>query len=114
MKRLIALVAAMMILSCGVALADTATLPADLTVIAAEAFAGDAKIDKVVLPEGVTEIGARAFANSGLREIHLPASLQSIDDTAFQGLTDLTVTAEEGSYAYAWAVAHGMLWCPEY
>ena len=67
------------------------TLPSAVRVIEEEAFEGDTSIDKVVLPEGVTAINARAFADSTLSEINLPASLESIDDSAFDGPDQVSV-----------------------
>ena len=84
-------------------------LPKALKIIDTEAFYGDTAIDKVVVPEGTTEIRARAFANSTLSEINLPDSLTFIDDTAFEGLSGIAVTASEGSYAYDWAVRNGFI-----
>ena len=84
-------------------------LPKALKIIDTEAFYGDTAIDKVVVPEGTTEIRARAFANSTLSEINLPDSLTFIDDTAFEGLSDIIVTSSEGSYAYNWAVEKGYI-----
>ena len=84
-------------------------LPKALKIIDTEAFYGDTAIDKVVVPEGTTEIRARAFANSTLSEINLPDSLTFIDDTAFEGLSGVAVTANKGSYAYDWAVEKGYI-----
>ena len=85
------------------------TMPAALQIIDEEAFYGDTFIDKVVLPENITEIRARAFANSTLSEINLPDSLTFIDNTAFDGPDKVTVTANEGSYAYEWAVENNYI-----
>ncbi len=84
-------------------------LPENLHSIKEEAFAGADGFTEAVLPEGITSIGARAFAHSSLTAIHLPASLTFIDDTAFEGCEPLTVTAEEGSYAYGWCLDHGLI-----
>jgi len=84
-------------------------LPADLSIIEAEAFEGVSGIGEVVLPEGITTIGAAAFANSSITTINLPASLTSIADDAFDGCSALTVTADVGTYAYTWAEAHGFI-----
>ena len=96
---------------------DILTLPADLTVIGEDAFNGDSAIRRVVLPDTVKEIRARAFANSGLTQINLPDSITDIDDSAFDGVASVTVTANPGSAAYAWAVKNGYINasadCPE-
>ena len=85
------------------------TMPAALQIIDEEAFYGDTSISKVVLSNKTTEIRARAFANSTLSEINLPASITFIDESAFDGLEQINITATEGSYAYQWAVDHGYI-----
>ena len=91
------------------AVTDTLTMPAALKIIHEEAFYGDTSISKVVLPEGLTEIQARAFAGSSLSEINLPASITFIDQSAFDGPDKVTVTVNEGSYAYDWAVTNNYI-----
>ena len=105
---LTALLIALLTLS-GPALADTLTLPASLKTIEAEAFMGDTSLDEVVLPEGIESIGSRAFANSSVKTVNLPATLTSIADDAFDGVTEITVAAEQGTAAYEWAVAQGLI-----
>lgn len=82
-------------------------LPAALQVIEEEAFCGDTALEKVIVPEGVTEIQARAFAGSSLTEIVLPASLTTIAEDAFDGCGFFVFTAQEGTYAHEWGMAHG-------
>ena len=84
-------------------------LPQALEVIEEEAFYGDNSIDKVELGDNVKEIRARAFANSTLSEINLPASIETIDTTAFDGPDKVTVTAQEGTRGYDWAVENGYI-----
>ena len=81
----------------------TLVLPSSLKVIKEEAFCGNTSIDKVILPEGVTEIQSKAFANSSLSEINLPDSLTYIADDAFDGSVNVSVSVNEGTYAYQWA-----------
>ena len=114
MKRcipLFLLLCLLLSLGCAPALADGSLLilPLSVKVIEAEAFAGDSSLDEVRLPYGVETIGPRAFAGSSLRAIHLPASLTSIADDAFDGPDKVFITAPEGSYAHAWALANGYL-----
>ena len=76
------------------ALAD-ATMPADLTVIEAEAFRGDTSLTgALVLPENVAVIGARAFEGcTGLTgQLVLPSTLTTIGSRAFADCTGLTGT----------------------
>lgn len=113
LKRTIALVMVFVLMSadiCAIAEAvATLTLPKAMKVVEDEAFCGNTSIEKVIVPDGATEIGNRAFANSSLLEINLPDSLEFIADDAFEGVSEVTVSAEEGSYAYDWATAMGLL-----
>ena len=53
-------------------------------------YIGESTITKVIIPEGVEKIGAYAFANlTGLEEVVLPSTLQSIEYGAFYGCTAL-------------------------
>ncbi len=79
-------------------------LPADLKRIEERAFYGDTSLNAVIVPDGTEVIGSEAFANSGVKTVTLPGSLYSIADNAFAGCDSLTVNAQEGTYAYAWAV----------
>lgn len=76
------------------ALADV-SLPADLTVIEAEAFLNDFKLfGKLTIPEGVTIIGDRAFDGcTGLTgELVIPDGVTHIGSRAFADCTGLTGT----------------------
>ena len=84
------------------------TLPAALKEIGKEAFCGDESLGEVVLPDAVETIGESAFAGSSLKRINLPASLKTIDDSAFDRVENLVVTANMGTYAYDWAVNKGI------
>ena len=64
---------------------ETLTLPADLTAIESEAFAGLAQPVNVEIPEGVTSIAEDAFKDS-----------------------DVTIVAKADSYAIAWAQEHNV------
>lgn len=89
--------------------------PDDLKVIEEKAFFGDTSLDTAVLPDGVQTIGRQAFAYSSLKQIHLPSSLTFVADDAFEGCSQLHVTAEAGSYAHEWAVGHAYIDCaPEW
>ena len=94
------------------AFAATLKLPSALTTIGVEAFYGDNSIDIVQLPDTIERIESKAFANSSLKEINLPDSLRYIADDAFSGVTDISVTANEGSYAYRWADSKGLIYHP--
>ncbi|MBE5810583.1 MAG: hypothetical protein E7318_06550 [Clostridiales bacterium] len=86
----------------------TAYFPHGTTHIEQEAFYNCLSLEKAVLPATVTHIGPRAFGRSSLREITLPASVTSIADDAFSGCPEgLTILADEGTYAWRWAMSHG-------
>lgn len=112
-KKLLVFVLALMLISYDLAaIAEelaTLVLPDNLKVIDEEVFYGDTSLGKVVVPEGATQIGSKAFAQSSLEEIALPDSVQSISSDAFAGLSDLTISASEDSYAYKWAVEQGYI-----
>ena len=56
-----------------------------VTVIAVSALSGADKTEKITLPDSVTEIGRLAFyGTKALREIRLPAGLQTIGISAFR------------------------------
>lgn len=81
-------------------------LPEGLTSIEEEAFEGGT-FEVVKIPSSVTSIEARAFAHcANLRQIEIPAAAQ-IADTAFDGVTGLTIFGTAGSPAAAFAAAHG-------
>ena len=52
---------------CGIAAAETLTLPSDLTAVEEQAFYADASLEQVVLPEALLSIGGKAFADSRQR-----------------------------------------------
>lgn len=59
------------------------TLPMGIKEIGQNAFYGNKHIKSLVLPDGVETIGKWAFYACGLEEITIPASLRSIDTSAF-------------------------------
>jgi len=90
----------------GVALEEehtSVTLPHDFTVIDQEAFLGVGDVQKVVLKENVKRIESRAFAQSGIREIHIPESVEYIADDAFEGSPNVIARVWRDSYAHKWA-----------
>ena len=55
-------------------------------------------LQKVILPNTIKSINKKAFYQSGLQSIEIPASVETIGKSAFQGCTALTtVTFEKGS-----------------
>ena len=74
-------------------------LPASLTVIEPEAFAGGAFV-YVVVPEQVSAIGSRAFADCpNLRYVEIQGSATEIAPDAFENVSDLTILDRSGGSA---------------
>lgn len=89
--------------------ADNAlALPAALTSIEAEAFAG-AAAQVILLPESCASVGARAFADAdALRYVVLPNANAAIAADAFEGSDGVTLVADAGSAIEAYASANGL------
>ncbi len=70
---------------------DILELPANLTAIDREAFAG-AACQCVVVPEGCVSIGPRAFANCpNLIYVRIPTSVKTVAEDAFEGCGDVWI-----------------------
>ena len=84
-------------------------VPGSVGTLGAHSFDGCTSLASVRLSEGVRRLGALAFAGcSSLASVELPASVTSIDDTTFEGCDALTLSCPRGSFAYSWAVEHGL------
>ena len=82
-------------------------LPGALRTIEEEAFEGGAFV-YVKLPDRTESIQNRAFADcQNLKYIYIPEATESIHRNAFEGVSDLTVLGQQGSYAEHYAVTHG-------
>lgn len=68
-----------------------------LTAIGAEAFADSAALQSVTLPDSLRELGDYAFRGSGLTEIFLPASVQTLGANPFAACHSLTAIAVDGA-----------------
>ena len=74
-------------------------LPANLKIISNASFSECTNLKTIDLPDTVTEIGAFAFESTGLTSITIPASVETVYDTAFidnTSLTDATFPAGKG------------------
>ena len=88
------------------------TLPMELVSIGEEAFAG-IPAERVEITENVTSIGARAFADcEKLTALVIPATVESIDDTALAGSENVTVYGEADSEAQRFAEANSIPFVP--
>ena len=92
--------------------AETVMIPAGITEIHEEAFAGCTSVESVYIPDGVTRIGAGAFAGcTALREVQFPHTLEEIGEDALKECGEcLLVTCTSGSMAASWAAANGFDW----
>jgi hypothetical protein len=62
------------------------------------AFRNLSYLQSALLPDGITRIGSEAFMGTGIRSIHIPASVESIGSKAFHQRGNLSeVTFAEGS-----------------
>ena len=74
----------------GANLLTSITIPSSVTSIGAGAFYGAAILSSVTIPTGVTSIGVEAFSfASSLTSITIPASVTSIGDSAFKSASSL-------------------------
>lgn len=80
------------------------SLPAQLTKIEEEAFAGIA-MSQAEIPELCKEIGKKAFDGSGMKAVLIPANVRSIGEDAFPKTTAIYTT--KGSKAQKWAEENG-------
>lgn len=84
-------------------------LPASLTVLEDEAFAGTA-IETVVLPDALEVIGDHAFADiPTLSSVEIPQSVLAIGDNSFAGSDRVFIVGAADSYAQTWANEHDVL-----
>lgn len=62
---------------------DSYVFPKTVKIIYPEAFVTCENLKSIVIPEGVTLIGEAAFVNSGLVEVMISKTVESIDERAF-------------------------------
>ena len=73
-----------------------------ITTIADFVFQDCVNLEEIEIPEGITSIGAFAFTDSGVKKLHLPASLESVDMFTFSGCENLTeITVAKGNRFFA-------------
>ncbi len=87
----------------------TITLPETITDISDYSFADMSELRSVRLPNTVEKIGSGSFMNDPLLgDLAIPATVTEIAEDAFIGCPSLVIVAEEGSYAYDWAIKAGI------
>lgn len=72
-------------------------IPGSVTAIEGSAFAGSSALADMTLHEGLKTVGINAFNFTVIRELNLPASLQSVNSGFGQMRSLQTVTVAEGS-----------------
>ena len=83
-------------------------LPAYLTAIESEAFAGNTQITAVKCGSRLTTIGNKAFSGcTGLADIWLPDTVTTIASDAFEGCSGITFHCPDKSFAWYYAMAYG-------
>lgn len=84
-------------------------LQCEVASIPSQCFLGCKKLNGVVLPDTLTEISSHAFSGCvSLSDITIPSGVTKIADDAFSGCESLRIFCDEGSYAQAYAEAHGI------
>ena len=78
-------------------------LPAHLKKISSSAFESCSSLANIDLPDELETIGNNAFAYTIFKSIHIPASVTSIESSAFYGSKLRTIYGEKGSYAERFA-----------
>ena len=73
--------------------------------ISDSAFENCKALRSIVIPEGTGGIYGSAFKGSGLTSVHIPSSITTIGEGAFDGKVLLSV--ETGSYAHQWVIEKG-------
>ena len=70
----------------------------NITALPTQAFYKSTNVEHLILPKTLTTIGKEMFYRSKLKSVVIPASVETIEATAFKGCSSLaTVTFEKGS-----------------
>ena len=87
---------------------ETVVLGEGLKEVSDFAFTDCEKLNKVTIPDNINRIGIMAFADcTSLQDITIPVSVTDIHETAFDGVPNLQIHAEEYSYPYRYAIERG-------
>ena len=70
----------------------------NITALPTQAFYNSKNVEHLILPKTLTTIGKEMFCRSKLKSVVIPASVETIEASAFEGCSSLeTVTFEKGS-----------------
>lgn len=70
----------------------------NITALPTQAFYNSKNVEHLIFPKTLTTIGEEMFYQSKLKTVVIPASVETIDESAFEGCSSLeTVTFEKGS-----------------
>ncbi|MBE6770966.1 MAG: leucine-rich repeat domain-containing protein [Ruminococcaceae bacterium] len=84
-------------------------LPKNLKTIEPYLFYNCSSLKTICIPDGVTEIKFDAFNYcTSLITANIPDSVTEISDYAFECCNNLTIVCSENSYAYLYAMEHGI------
>ncbi len=76
---------------------ESVSLPSTLQIIDVGAFQGCNALTNIEIPASVNTINSSAFSGSGLKAVTIPSAVKTLDFNVFQNCTDLeTVTLPEG------------------
>jgi deoxycytidine triphosphate deaminase len=83
---------------------ESITIPDSVTSIGGSAFSDCESLESITIPDSVTSIGWGAFVDcTSLESITIPDSVTSIGEDAFLDCPNLTIHANEGSFAAKYA-----------
>lgn len=84
-------------------------LPENMIEISMGMFMECTALENIDIPESVKSIDALAFYHcKSLKDLRIPDTVETIGFRAFEGCEQLTIIANEGSYAYTYAIEQGI------
>lgn len=92
------------------AYADILSLPSNVPRIEEETFYGDISLEEVQIPFGTTYIGPRAFGYTSVEYVHIPVTVDTIADDAFEGSGSVVISSPARAYAREYAQTHNIEW----
>ena len=93
-------------------LEGTLTIPVGVTELPEDALSWVWTLDRVELPNGLTSIGKNCFNYSKIKEVYLPATLESLASGAFNGTSDLVSIEVEDLESYLQIFSDGYFSSP--